>query len=494
MAQYIAAYDFGTSGVKIALVDFTGAVAGVSEKGYNLYYPKEGYVEQSPEEYWEAVCAVTRKALVISGVLPEEVVGLSFSVQSYNLIPVTAEGEILYPAVSWLDSRASKQAEKINEALGLPLVRSQDFQSRLLWFKEEMPDIYDRAAWFLDCAGFLHWKATGVMAVSEDHPGLAIQPDFLQEYLDATLGVAEVGKLAPMVEATKVYACLDKKGATELGLCEGTPVFGGCVDVVAAAAGAGCINEDEANVYLGSSGWLSVLVSSPADAAPGSYYLPSIKPGLVIYGGCINSCCMATNKVAALLYAEEKAMGKDYWSVINREVDLVPAGCEGLMATPWLRGEQFPVSDDNLRASFINLSSEHTRADMMAAMMESLCHSLRWQAELYEQDHGKKVQSVVANGGGSLSDPWMQMLANVMGCEVSVPEQRRHSGALGAAVAAGIGLGVCTPDDVSSLIHMERKYIPDPEKKDLYDRRYAMFKDLTAALQPFYDKYNGGMG
>ncbi len=493
MPEYIAAYDFGTSGVKVILLRFDGHVCAASEKGYALLHPGPDMTEQDPEEYWEAVCHVTREAMKQAQAAPQEIKALSFSVQALNLIPVDAEGRVLHNAISWLDKRAGRQAREINDIVGAELVRSQDFQSRLLWLKEEMPELYEKTAYFLDCSGFLQYRATGIMAVDAAHPGILHQHPALQAYFDATLGAAGLGdgKLAPMVEATRVYGLTDEKGAAELGLAPGTPVFGGCIDVPAAAAGAGCVREGDCNIYLGSSGWLSALVAEPTDAAPGSYYLSSIDPSLLIYGGCINSCCIAVNWITDMLYAPEKAeLGGGCWQVINREVALVPPGCDGLMAAPWLYGEQFPVDDPDIRGAFINASGSHGRGHMAAAMMESVCMSLRWQLELYRKDHGRRPGFVVANGGGSLSEPWMQMLADVLGLPVKVAEQARHSGALGAAAAAAIGLGICGYDTLDRLIRTDREYQPRAELAELYKMRFEVFRELAAALAPMCRRLN----
>lgn len=122
----IAAYDFGTSGVKAALVSEEGKILAVQEKAYPLYKPQPLYVEQDPKDYWDAVCEVTRGVLTNSGAMPEDVKALSFSVQAVNIIPVDKDGNVLHNAISWLDGRAEKQAEEINTRCGMDLVRSQD--------------------------------------------------------------------------------------------------------------------------------------------------------------------------------------------------------------------------------------------------------------------------------------------------------------------------------------------------------------------------------
>ena len=178
MKECIAAYDFGTSGVKVALVTLDGQIIAVSEKGYGMLYPQPGFVEQDPEEYWSAVCAVTRQALRQAEIDPAYVKALNFSTQEWNVIPISEDGTILYNAVSWLDGRAGKQAEEINAKLGYEAVRAQSRQPHILWFKEERPDIYEKTKYFMCCSGYLQWRATGVMSVDREFDGIQPFPHY----------------------------------------------------------------------------------------------------------------------------------------------------------------------------------------------------------------------------------------------------------------------------------------------------------------------------
>lgn len=487
----IAAYDFGTSGVKAALVSKQGEILSISEKGYPLLKPQPLFVEQRPDDFWNAVCFVTRDALEKAKVSPEEVKALSFSVQSVTLIPVDKDGNTLYNAISWLDSRAEKQAKVINVDCGAELVRSQDYQPRILWLKENEPEVYEKTAYFLECNSFLQYKATGIMCVPEDHPGILKYHPAIQAYFDATLKLLDTKKLAPSVEACKVFGELDEKGASDLGLKKGTPVFGGMIDVPAAAAGCGCLKVGDAHLYLGSSGWLSAIIPEPYETSEGSYQLNSILPGRMIYGGCTNSCCLMLNWAIDHFYAKEhEELGDKIFDLINEEVAKVPAGCDGLYATPWLFGEQFPIADSRIRAMFFNISQNHTRAHFIRAVMESLCFSMRGQVELYKKDTGNNIGEIGANGGGSLSAPWMQMMADVLQVPVHIPESTRHSGAVGAALAAAIGLGWCDAEDIHEFVRTKRTFTPDPALKTLYDKKYTVYQELYPSVSGLYAKIN----
>ncbi len=480
----IAAYDFGTSAVKAVLVNEKGTILAIREKSYPLLKPKPLYVEQDPKDFWEAVCEVTKGVLADAKTAPEAVKGISFSVQAVTLIPVDRDGQVLCHAISWLDGRAEAQAEKINARCGGPVVRSQDYQARILWLKEEEPELYEKTAYFLECDGFLQYKCTGIMAVDRDHPGILKRHPAIQEYYDQTLADVDGEKLPPMVEACERYGVLDEKGAEELGLVPGIPVFGGMIDVPAAAAGCGCIRAGDAHIYLGSSGWLSAMIDRPYETSEGTYQLNSITPGLMIYGGCTNSCCMMQNWAIDCFYAREhEELGDGIFDWLAVEMERVPAGCDGLYAAPWLFGEQFPIADPRIRALFFNIEEKHTRAHFMRAVLESLCFSMRGQIDIYKKDTGLAVTEVGANGGGAQSAFWMQMMADVLQVPVHVPEAARHSGAVGAALAAAIGLGWCGLENIDDFVRTEHSYHPRKELAALYDQKYRRWKRLYECIR-----------
>ena len=489
----IAAYDFGTSGVKLALVGADGSVLAVQEKAYPLYRPQPHFVEQDPDDYWNAVREVTRTALRRSGIAPASVRALSFSVQAVTVIPVDRDGRPLCSAISWLDTRAARQAREINERCGRELVRAQDYQARLLWIKENQPELYRDTAYFLECDGYLQYRATGILAIPKDDPRVLRHHPAYAAYLDETLADIDREKLPPMVDACSVIGGLDARGAAELGLTEGTPVFGGMIDVAAAAAGCGCIRPGDAHIYLGSSGWLSVIIDRMYDASPGAYQINSILPDLWIYGGCTNSCCLMQNWGIDLFYGDEhQALGSGVFQLASAEMAQVPDGCAGLMATPWLEGEQFPFEDTAVRAMFFNIKAEHTRAHFLRAILESLCFSMRGQLDAYRRDTGLDVSSVKVNGGGAQSELWMQMMADVLGIPVYILANVRHSGAVGAAVAAAIGLGWYRAEDAARHIPAERVFRPSAVNRALYDEKYHHFLELYRISKSLYHELNGG--
>ena len=489
--EYIAAYDFGTSGVKTTLIGRDGSIVAVKGATYPLLHLDGLRVEQKPDDYWNAICETTRACLAEAGIAPGEVKGLSFSVQAVTIIPVAKNGEVLCNAISWLDGRAEKQAQQINQRCGAELVRSQDHAPRLLWLLQNEPELYRETEKFLECNSYLQFRATGIMDVGPMHPGvMQMEPEEVAQAIYADI---DHKKLAHTVEACCEFARLDRKGAKELGLEAGTPVFGGMIDVPAAATGCGCVKPGDAHVYLGSSAWLSVLTDRRYNCSGGAYQLRSIFPGVNIYGGCTNCACLMQDWTARQLYAYELgAMGDGFYSWLETQLDTVEAGCRDLYAAPWLNGEQFPLTDPHLRAMFFNISEKHTRADMMQAVRESICFSMRGQMELYTKDTAGVVREIGCNGGGALSRSWMQMLADVCQVPVRIPSHATYSGAIGAAFAAAVGLGWYTPEQIGEFVHFDREFYPCRELSGLYDRKYRNWMKMYRSIKALYSELNGG--
>jgi xylulokinase len=186
---------------------------------------------------------------------------------------------------------------------------------------------------------------------------------------------------------------------------------------------------------------------------PGIYQLYSIKKDVMIYGGCVQSACMTLDWAIRQFYPiESQMLHRNLYQYIDEEICDVEPGSGNLIATPWLYGERCPVMDEKARAIFFNVSNLHDRRYFIHAIMEGVCYSLRAQAEFFSQDTGDAVSGIGAVGGGALSDPWMQMMADIMGIPVYRPANARYAGAIGAAFVAGIGLGIFRFDRIRESV------------------------------------------
>jgi xylulokinase len=496
MSDLLLAYDFGTGTAKAALIDYTGKFIAGSMYNYSLCASSLGYAEQNPGDYWRAACVVTGDVLKETGISGRRIRAISFGTQGMGIIPVDENGEALYNNITWVDSRAGEQAKKINRLLGVEALSAGDVVPKLLWLKENKPEVYARTKYFLDCTGYLVFKSTDIAAMEATNSGPYSFDSGMRTRKERTYDTAGIdrNKMPPLKACTEYVGNLTPRAAEDLGLTTDTAVIMGTGDVAAAAAGCGCCRIGDAHIYLGSSAWLSVMRNDNIlkDTGPGIYQLYSIKKDMMIYGGCVQSACMTLDWAIRQLYPSESRMPqKDLYRHIDEEICDTEPGSGNLIATPWIHGERCPVLDEKARAVFFNVSNLHDRRHLIRAIMEGICYSLRGQLEFFSQDTGDSVADMGAMGGGAQSDPWMQMMADVMGLPVYRPENVRYAGAIGAAFIAGIGLGVLQTDDIRDFVRIERQFFPRPEYVTAYDKLYDVFKRIYPALKDLFAALNG---
>ncbi len=486
----VAAYDMGTGGVKVALIDKDFKLYGIATADYPLYTPEPDWAEQDPQDYWNAVCAVTCEVMEKSGITADDIVGMAFSTQWKGIIPVGKNGEVLHRNIAWLDGRAGKQAERLTRELGTPYC-DKDYFAKLLWFKENHPDLYEKADCIHEVNSYLKFKITGERSSDLSNNFLrsynAEQTDRAEKFM--ACAEIDINKFPPLVDSRDSVGRVTETAAAELGLNPGTLVFGGSGDIPAIAVGSGCTGSGKCHIYLGSSGWIGV--SLPDDTAAYTDLRSAFTREQSLYLYAIQSACMSFNWAVEQLYrAEMKEMGEAFYPYINSELDRVPAGSLGLLATPWLHGELPPLSE-HAKMAFLNISGVHERSHMVNAVMESLCYTLKHKMEALKRNVGVKPERIRAAGGGASFAHWMQILADVLEIPVDVPYNPRHAGAFGIASTAFVGLGMHDSyEEAAKRVIIEHTYLPRRENQAVYHKMYNIFCSLYPTLKDTFDALN----
>lgn len=483
--QYVLAYDLGTSGVKGALVDASGNLAFAATCDYPYERPREGWAEQDPNDYWKGVCAVTTRLLSDSAVPAQSIMGLSFGTLWKGIIPV-ADGRALRKSILWLDGRSADQAERINARFPNAGYSGFDYWPKLLWLRENEPQLIEQADWILEVNSFLKWKATGVAAVDVSNSFLRSFDADLDSYYKKLLAFMDIPrqKIPPFVDATASVGTVTKQAAQELGILPGTPVFGGCNDIQAVCVGAGCARVGDVHAYFGSSGWLGFTVAHTGKPAT----TPFDRSRDIQMAG-MKAIGLSLNWVIRTCYPElAETLGAGIYDEVNRQVSQIPAGSDAVLATPWLFGENPGTAGLDARCCFLNLSANHTRAHMARAMMEGVCYHLRQVTQrACRMKELPPPEVICAVGGGACSDVWMQMLADVLNVTVKVPNQPRHAGAIGTAYTALIGLGFCRDYEAAAgQITFDRCFHPNAENRACYDRGFEVYQTLYTTLKPIF--------
>ncbi|MHA1907611.1 MAG: xylulokinase [Candidatus Thorarchaeota archaeon] len=503
--KYVIAHDVGTSSVKTAIIDSTGRVVAHAIEEYPLHTPRPGWIEQDPDDYWNAIVKATRSVVQESNLMMDDLVGIIFSTQAMGIIPVDSEGNVLHPNISWVDGRAEKQAKQIMRKIGGTKVfksiigieiTGKDVVCKLLWIKQERPVLYEKTDLFLDVNGYLKFKTTGEK-VTEWSGACSYSFDLKKKEWDSMIfkliGVDQ-NKLPPLVRSIdKVGEGLTKEAAEEMGLPEGTPVFGGSDDTQSALVGSTAVDEGEAHIYLGTSAWFGVATEKAPKFKNGAVTLQSADPEKNIVVGITESAGIILEWVSKELYKGMKLDPNDdeVFHLMDQEIASVPPGSDHLIFTPWVLGERCPVSTTTTRGTIFNLSLEHKRAHIIRAIDEGVAYNLRWIIENFEDDFGFKISTIKVVGGGSLSKEWMQILADVTKRDIETLEQPKFAGSIGAAMTAFVGAGIF-PEfrTVKDIVKVTGTFNPKEENFEIYDSLFQSYKVLYESLKNLYKKTN----
>lgn len=503
--KYIISHDVGTAGSKVVLVDTTGHILGSAFEGYEVIYPRSDCAEQRPDDWWHAVTKSTRRLLADSGTRPEDILCMTFSTQMLGIVPVDGKGQPLRPAIIWLDARAGKQARQIMRRLLGPKVfamivgaeaTGKDVLPKLLWLKENERELFAQTYKFLDVNGYLLHRATGNMVADWSAASVSglfdLKNKRWSDFLIRFFGLPR-DKFPELYRSTDEAGRLTSQAAQDFGLLEGTPAICGAGDAPAAAVGSGAVGEAEGHVYLGTSGWVGVVMEKAYTGKSGIASIQSADPSKCFLIAETETAGACLQWIADQFYSVEQQdpAVENVFALMDEKVQQVEPGSNYLIFTPWMYGERSPVADIYVRSSFVNLSADHKREHMLRAVYEGVAYNLRWMLELMSDKFGYSQNTVRAIGGGARSDPWLQIIADVTGRRVESVASPQEAGAVGAALIAAIGLGIY--DDFQGLrqvVEVERAFQPDASNAGVYDSLYGAYKDVYSSLRGVYRSIN----
>ncbi len=524
---HVIAYDIGTTSAKVCLFRLGERLelASSALQSYPLRVVGGGGVEQDPDAWWRAMALGTRDVLAYAGLSAEAVAALSFSSQMQGLVLVDDAGTPVRPAMSYLDSRAAEQYQRVARGG----VRVGGFRARLLvpslvqtgglsasvkdpvwkylWVREHEPEVFARVRHWLDVKDYLAMRCTGRAAMTEDSANVTFLFDTRPGKLRWSDGLCrlhgvERRHLPDVIRATDTVGALTPRAALELGLSPGVRVVGGGGDLTMVALGTGCVAPGDTHVYIGTSGWVSSVVdrrvvdldhfmASILGARAGAYnYIGEQETS----GKCLEWARdqLARDGIGAVDGAAAGASDGDVLlDAMVRAAAAVPAGAGGVLFAPWLHGNRSPFEDALARGVFFNLGLDTTKAAMLRAVLEGIVYQKRWMLECMAATSPIRGHLRFA-GGGAASDLTCRILADVTGRVVEAVENPRSAGALGAAAVCALALGAVTGfDDLRASIPLRGTYTPDPAAKVAYDRNYEVFRQLHPAVRRQFAALNG---
>ena len=520
-AECILAIDLGTSGPKVALVTTEGEVLASEVESTELLLSEGGGAEQDPDDWWRAIMTATRRITDRSLVPAEQILAVAVTSQWAGTVPVDRDGNALGRAIIWLDSRGAKYVPEvaggvvriqgygplkleswIRKTGGVPSLAGKEPVAHILFLRHERPEIYEAAYKFMEPKDYLNLRLTGKFLATTDSITLHWVTDnrdiYNVHYDDKLLAQSTLRreKLPDLRRAVDVIGTLTPATAVELGLNENTKVVGGTPDVPAAAVGSGAVGDFEGHIYVGTSSWLTCHVPfKKTDLTHNMASLPSALPGRYFIGNEQETAgaCMAWLRDSVLCRDDALDPGAPPDDALERFGELAaaaPAGSDKLIFTPWLYGEHTPVANPHLRAAFSNVSLRTTRAHMIRAVMEGVAYNTRWLMGGVEGFIGRPFEGLRFIGGGAKSELWCQIFADVLNRPIDRVADPISANVRGAAFVAAVGLGKLKVEDIRSRVPIEKRYMPNPDHRPIYDQLFKAFLEIHKNNEGMYNRLN----
>lgn len=498
-AAYFMGIDTGTSETKGVLIDVDANIVASSTAAHDIkQVGPNAYDHDAEKDWWGDFCKVSRDLIEKSGVDPTDIKCVTTSALGLCCVAVDENCVPTRPAISYgIDGRAEKQMrdleqewgqEFIDRVFGRPLC-SSDVPPKIRWIQENDPDAYERTAKFINSSTYITAKLTGEYYI-DTFLGMAggFKPLYGEDghpTEETCKGICRPDQLATIAEETDIIGHVTAEAAAATGLAEGTPVTPGGDDSACEAISCGIGKQGDLIVQFGSTIYMFLLTDHLV-MDPRVWHEEFIIPGTCDVSGATNTAGSMTKWLRDTMFqdlkAAEESGGENAYTVMAQLAEQVPVGSHGLICLPYFAGERTPIDDPNARGAFFGLTIGHTREDMLRAGLEGVAYSINQHFRIFEED-GVPIHRVLVAGGGTKNHAWMQIVADVCGKTLLVPEVTigaSYGDAMMAAVAAGYWKDF---DELASKVKIASTYEPNPENHEAYKKYQKLFDELYPATR-----------
>ncbi|WP_078544471.1 gluconokinase [Litchfieldia alkalitelluris] len=500
MSKYMLGVDIGTTSTKAVLFTKKGIVMSQHSVEYPLHTPVLGAAEQDPDEILTAVITSIKESVAKAGIEKDELSFISFSAAMHSLIAIDQQGLPLTRSITWADQRSEKWTTKIKEEMngheiymrtGTP-IHPMSPLSKLVWLKNEHPDLFKKAAKFISIKEYVFHALFGRYIVDysiASATGLfnLKKLDWDEEALLIT-GITS-DKLSKIVPTTEIITGLNSDMAENLGVRRGVPFIVGANDGVLSNLGINAVEPGVVALTIGTSGAIRTVIDQPITDSKGRTFCYALTEKLWVIGGPVNNGGMILRWLRDELAREEtehaKKLGIDPYDIITEKISKVKPGADGLIFHPYLTGERAPIWDGNARGSFFGLGIHHKKEHMLRAVLEGINLNLYTVLLALEEIIGVP-RKILATGGFARSKVWRQMLSNIFNQEVCFPENVEGS-CLGAAVLGLYALGEIESFEMTKdIVGTTTTQTPDLHEVKIYQELTPIFIRLS---QIFHKEY-----
>jgi gluconokinase len=495
-AQYFLGVDIGTTSTKAIIFSTTGAIKGKGNQEYPLLAPQSGWAEQEPDVIFKAVVAAIQEAIAQSGLTKTQIAAISFSGAMHSVIAVNEKGYPLTNALIWADNRSTAQTERLKQdgtgsriyqRTGTP-IHPMSPLPKLMWLREERPELFQQTSKFISIKEYVLHQWTDCFVV--DYSMASTTGLFNLEHLqwdEEAIAVAGINRqqLSDPVPTTHVLRGIKPRYAEAMNIDPQTPIVIGATDGVLANLGVGAIAPHKVAITIGTSSAIRTVVPKPLTDPQGRTFCYALTEDRWVIGGPSNNGGIVLRWMRDNFCQREieqaKQKGVDPYELMVQEAMQVPPGADGLLCLPFLSGERAPYWNADARGVFFGVSLHHTRSHFIRAVMEGVLFAV-YSINLALQELAGPAQEIRASGGFARSRPWRQMMADVFGYAVLIPEVYEGS-AFGAAVLAMYALGaIAQLEDIEGLIRISQRHQPDLERSQEYQTLFHLYDRIYQQL------------
>jgi len=487
--QYIG-IDLGTSAVKLLLVDENGEILSSVSEEYPISFPHEGWSEQNPEGWYSAVENCLGRLL--DGRDKSKISGIGIGGQMHGLVILDCNDNVIRPAILWNDGRTQKQTEYLNNVIGREKLSDYTANiafagftaTKILWVKENEPENFKKISKIMLPKDYIVYKLTGVHSCDySDASGMLLLDVKNKCWSQEMLEICSINQeqLPALYESYDVVDTVKTEIAEKFGLSD-VKVVAGAGDNAAAAIGTGTVGEGKCNISLGTSG--TIFISSEKfrlDSNNALHSFAHADSGYHIMG------CMLSAASCNKWFMNDILNDTDY-SAFQKNISDDMLGRNNVYFLPYLMGERSPINDVNARGTFIGLTLNTKKEDMLLAVLEGVAFAIRDSFEK-AKELGIKIDSSNICGGGAKSLLWQKIISNVLG--IRLDRLKTEQGpAYGSAILAMVGTSMYSSvgEACEKLVEISSSVFPDKKLYALYNKKYEKFKKVYPALKEVFSE------
>ncbi|MCI6640699.1 MAG: FGGY-family carbohydrate kinase [Pygmaiobacter massiliensis] len=497
--KYLMGIDIGTNESKGVIVDQTGQIVASAATPHGMENPKPNYYEHDAEQvWWKDFCILSHTLLEKSKLAADQIAAVGVSTLGTCCLPVDENCRPLRKAILYgIDARSQKEIQylteyygekRVQELFGRPLC-SGDVCAKILWIRNNEPEVYEKTYKFLPGSSYLVAKLTGEYVVDRFLGLASLRPMYNP---DGSIRAEECSlfcrpdQLPEGRVSCDVAGYVTEQAAAETGLAVGTPVTVGTGDSTAESISTGVLHPGDMMVQFGSSIFIYCCTDHLVydDRVRGNNFTV---PGTFSVAAGTNNCGTVTKWFRDNLFPEaleqQKAGGANAFQTMMEGLDEIAPGSDGLVMLPYMTsGERTPINDPNAKGVIFGLTDRHTKRHLYRAALESVAYAVGQHVDILKENN-IPLSRIMAVGGGTQNPLWMQIVADVIGEPLQLAAVTIGA-SYGDALMAGIGAGLYRDfEALGQIIKPARTFTPDPERHEQYKKYRKLYDDLYLATR-----------